>query len=377
MKSFISTSFILFIIYELLHWSFYHPIITICIVGLIVNPSWIYVIYLLVYIILSFLIDSVSQHQSTYYSLREVEIDFFGKDETISLVEIPLKEFLTDTDYLNPILKRASQFNIIQNSGLIPYFTAIPVKAYLVKTKNNRLIGSAKAYVAYLSSSFIFLHMDFDEMNDHQKFIFYHELEHVKSQGLFHNIHRQSAKYWLYLNPIFLLFFISQWWHYLIIILYITVFYRFKINWMEGQREAMADNDAFRKIPKDKRIEVINSLLKLKTKELEKVKKNHHISKFDELIIRIFYLKEWKNAAIKGYEPSIIRWNYSVPYTLLFVFFLFFVFIGKINALPSNYLILIIAILIVFYYFHMKYYFNLAINQIDKVKKYVENLNKV
>jgi hypothetical protein len=204
-----------------------------------------------------------SSHFLSIYQISDFYQEFIGEKKSFNLEPIDHSEFNIDFNkefswtifnykmQSEKMLTSKNRLNLIETPLLV--FHAVPLK--------NKILSSSKAYVYGPGMFVVVCRTKSVNKNSFEKFLFYHELEHVNDNGLINYRSLSRHKMRLAIHTLLLVPFITN---LPILIAYILFIGISAINlWLNpiAQRERVADLGALLKIEEVKeRIQTINLL---------------------------------------------------------------------------------------------------------------------
>jgi hypothetical protein len=182
----------------------------------------------------------------------------------ITITEVP-EDLRTEANYLQSWYKlfgnKLFGKEAVSNT---PFWQSDPLVVLLAKPKSGYLLGQAKAFLNPLGTSLIIIDRPVDRMDDHAKFILYHEAGHITIDNRRHLGEAHFGRIWRPVTLVIFLCWIQAWWQVPIVIAYAAFIWFIAWNYSFNLVEVIADNNALRRIKnKQQQMILVNDLCEL------------------------------------------------------------------------------------------------------------------
>ncbi|MEM7589952.1 MAG: hypothetical protein AAF383_00245 [Cyanobacteria bacterium P01_A01_bin.83] len=231
-----------------LYQNYLNSAVIISLVGLIFHPSLLWLGAFFIAVVLTISIITRADAQVSIKRLTEAYNDILDGDNFI------LKPLAADT-FLSSVIQESSSIEIyknLQNTAVKtnPFYHNLfknPLRVFIVKGKDKKILSNPKAYTNFLGQSLVFLDRDIEKIDVIHRFLVLHELEHINLDGARQLSRIYSRPIFMFFSAILLCLIAISWWHWLLIIVYVLLNLNAHIQ-AKIKREVIADNAALIKL---------------------------------------------------------------------------------------------------------------------------------
>jgi len=200
--------------------------------------------------------DYAAVLMSSIISLQEL-IQHLDRAEYISVREMFWKDFIQtgrppDFDHLRYLYMVPSQGENARPDLKDPNTRdKLPLRVFIVKTRNDSLLAEHRAFANAAGTSYIFLCNDPSSagVSPHEKWRAYHEFEHVKARGIYQWTHIYLVPLFTFTTALLMLVIAKSLWQFLAIPVIVVVSLVFATGIGHIIREVVADLEALRLVP--------------------------------------------------------------------------------------------------------------------------------
>jgi len=275
------------------------PLLVLSIFQLIIYKDFIWIIIYIEILFLQFIIEQIVSYATSFSQMKLFEKNFLSSNRDYQLFDYKLDEKLIDIKKEFDFL--FAKYEIAENLDMTTKDLNVlkkPVRFYFAKSISNKVFHQCKAYIYIHGYAFIVLRTNNVERHPFEKFLFFHEIEHINFRGIISylqmvtmQINHLISVALLILMSIFYGFLIDS---LLIIILSLLFSYELFIN-LPIRREQVADSSALLRLNQDERESIVIHLKKLFQKNILKSKTFLKKNEYKKRLNNIYSIEKFIN----------------------------------------------------------------------------------
>lgn len=228
-----------------------NPLLLISLLAFLVHPSFLWFVIFIGALVFHYGIQEAVNGYISLTNLRQATSEFLNVESGYNLKEIDNAPFFEEKDYSHILRNRRRLLRFVDESQLADFSPGLlvhPVRVFLATKKDGGIFCGAKAYTNPRGAGLIFLSNEPTLLNAFQRFLLFHELEHVSVRGAAQLSYMYACRFWGLIGIAFILSVASSLFDWVVGAVY-TIEWFFKCWYtMPIMREVIADNGSLRKL---------------------------------------------------------------------------------------------------------------------------------